>query len=168
MQMAGKAVAIYGLGAMGFGMAGALLRAGLTTHGFDLNADAAQRFQSAGGAQSTLKDAASSIGTVVIVVLNGDQTEAVLFGKDGIAGDLVLGTVVIACATVAPDVARDLAKRCEALGLLYLVARSAQAMARCLFSRPVVWQHLPKRNQHWMRWHHKCLSLGMRLVQVHQ
>ena len=120
--MAGKAVAIYGLGAMGFGMAGALLRAGLTTHGFDLNADAAQRFQSAGGAQSTLKDAASSIGTVVIVVLNGDQTEAVLFGKDGIAGDLVLGTVVIACATVAPDVARDLAKRCEALGLLYLDA----------------------------------------------
>jgi 3-hydroxyisobutyrate dehydrogenase len=122
MQMAGKAVAIYGLGAMGFGMAGALLHAGLTTHGFDINADAVQRFQSAGGAQGTLKDAASSIGTVVIVVLNGDQTEAVLFGKDGIAGDLVLGTVVIACATVAPDVARDLAKRCEALGLLYLDA----------------------------------------------
>ena len=45
-----------------------------------------------------------------------------MFGKDGIAGDLVLGTVVIACATVAPDVARDLAKRCEALGLLYLDA----------------------------------------------
>jgi len=120
--MAGKAVAIFGLGAMGIGMGGALLRAGLTTHGYDINPDAVARFQAAGGASGAIEDVAATLDAVVIVVVNGAQTEAVLFGEGGIAGKLAAGTVVIACATVAPDVARDLGARCADLGLLYLDA----------------------------------------------
>jgi 3-hydroxyisobutyrate dehydrogenase len=115
-------VAIFGLGAMGAGMAGALLRAGLTTHGFDINADAVARFMAAGGAEGIMDEIAGSLDAAVIVVVNAAQTEAVLFGEDGIAGKLSKGTAVVACATVAPDFARSMAVRCADLGLLYLDA----------------------------------------------
>lgn len=120
--MAGRAVAIFGLGAMGIGMGGALLRAGLTTYGYDINPDAEARFQAAGGAHGAIEAVADKLNAVVIVVVNGAQTEAVLFGDNGIAGKLSAGTVVVACATVAPEVARDLGARCAALGLHYLDA----------------------------------------------
>lgn len=120
--MAGDAVAIFGLGAMGSGMAGSLLRAGLTTHGFDINADAVAQFHAKGGAKGSIEETATSLCAVVVVVVNAAQTEAVLFGPDGIAAKLRPGTVVIACATMAPDIARDLAKRCADLELLYLDA----------------------------------------------
>lgn len=120
--MGSNRVGIFGLGAMGFGMAGSLHRAGLTTHGFDINAEAVARFQAAGGARGTIDAVAGTLDAVVIVVLNAAQTQSVLFGDDGIAAKLVPGTAVIACATMAPDVARDLAARCDALGLHYLDA----------------------------------------------
>ena len=115
-------VALFGLGAMGFGMAGALHRAGLATHGFDLDSEAVARFIKAGGAEGSLDDVAAGLDAVVIVVVNGAQTESVLFGGDGIAAKLAKGTVVVACATMAPDLARSLAARCADLGLLYLDA----------------------------------------------
>ena len=115
-------VALFGLGAMGFGMAGALHRAGLATHGFDLDSEAVARFITAGGAEGSLDDVAAGLDAVVIVVVNGAQTESVLFGGDGIAAKLAKGTVVVACATMAPDLARSLAARCADLGLLYLDA----------------------------------------------
>ncbi|KMK66681.1 L-threonate dehydrogenase [Puniceibacterium sp. IMCC21224] len=120
--MANGTVAIFGLGAMGLGMAGSLLRAGLTTHGFDVNADAVARFQAAGGAKGALSEVAQDIQAVVVVVVNAAQTEAVLFGDTGIAGQLCPGTVVVACATVAPEFARDMGARCAELGLHYLDA----------------------------------------------
>jgi len=120
--MADNTVAIFGLGAMGFGMAGALLRAGVVTHGFDINPDAVARFQAAGGAAGQFDDVATNLDAVVLVVLNAAQTEAVLFGENGIAEKLSAGTAIVACATVAPDFARDMAQRCEALGLQYLDA----------------------------------------------
>ena len=47
-------VGIIGLGAIGLGVAKSLLRAGITTHGCDLNVDAVAEFESAGGiAQAT-------------------------------------------------------------------------------------------------------------------
>ena len=120
--MPGNSVGIFGLGAMGLGMAGALQRAGLTTHGFDINAEAVARFQAAGGSTGTRDDVVATLDAVVIVVLNAAQTESVLFGEEGIAAKLAPGTAVIACATMAPVVARDLAARCDALGLHYIDA----------------------------------------------
>jgi len=122
MRMSGKAVAIFGLGAMGIGMAGALLRAGLVTHGYDINQAAVARFQAAGGAPGGIADIAPTLDAVVIVVVNAAQTTSVLFGEGGIAGKLAPGTTVVACATVAPDAAREMAAKCAALGLHYLDA----------------------------------------------
>ena len=120
--MSGGAVAIYGLGAMGSGMARSLLRAGLVTHGYDINPEAEARFQADGGAPGAIRDVADTLDAVVIVVVNAAQTEAVLFGENGIADKLAPGTCVVACATMAPDVAKDFAARCAERGLLYLDA----------------------------------------------
>ncbi|SEW32576.1 3-hydroxyisobutyrate dehydrogenase [Cognatiyoonia koreensis] len=115
-------VAIFGLGAMGYGMAGALVRAGLKTYGYDINTDAMTRFQNEGGALGAFQDVAATLDAAVIVVVNAAQTEAVLFGADGIAVKLAKGTAVVACATVAPDFARSMEARCAELGLLYIDA----------------------------------------------
>ncbi|MFZ5961851.1 L-threonate dehydrogenase [Thalassococcus sp. BH17M4-6] len=115
-------IAVFGLGSMGFGMARNLVKAGHVTHGFDINPDAVARFQAEGGAPGSLADCAETLDAVVIVVLNAAQTETVLFGPDGVAPLLAPGTVVVACATVPPEAARDMAARSEKAGLHYLDA----------------------------------------------
>ncbi|MGV8952936.1 MAG: L-threonate dehydrogenase [Cypionkella sp.] len=114
-------VGVVGLGSMGYGMAASLLRAGHAVCGSDVNPDAVRRLQ-AEGAGSDLTTAAPNLSALVIVVLNADQVEAVLFGAAGLAPSLAKGAVVICCVTVAPDFARAMAARCEALGLHYLDA----------------------------------------------
>lgn len=107
---------------MGHGIASSLLRAGHAVCGTDVNADAIQRLRVEGAMAQTISAAASGLEALVVVVLNAAQVEAVLFGVDGLAAKLDKGAVVICCVTVAPDFARSMAQRCEALGLLYLDA----------------------------------------------
>ena len=99
-------VAVIGLGSMGYGMAVSVLRAGHATWGVDINAAAMERFRAQGGEASAADEAAGNFDAVVVVVLNAAQTEAVLFGPDGVVPKLKPGAVVIACATVPPDFAR--------------------------------------------------------------
>lgn len=114
--------AIIGLGSMGYGMAQSCLRAGHKTYGYDVVPAQMDRFRAEGGAGGTLAEVAGQLDAVVVVVLNAAQTVEVLFGPDGAAPLLRMGSVVVACATVPPDVARDLEARCTALGLHYLDA----------------------------------------------
>ena len=113
-------VAVFGLGSMGYGMAQSLLRAGHRVAGYDVNETAVAKFRDEGGLAEDKAAAAPSLDAVVIVVLNAEQTESVLFGPDGVAPSLKPGAVVISCATVSPAFARDMEARCGALGLLYL------------------------------------------------
>ncbi|MEX2521075.1 MAG: L-threonate dehydrogenase [Paracoccaceae bacterium] len=115
-------VAVIGLGAMGGGMARACLAAGLNVHGFDMDESRAAAFRDAGGAPGAQAKVAGALDIVVVVVLNAAQAEAALFGADGIAARLKRGAVIVACVTMAPDQARALAARADALGLLYVDA----------------------------------------------
>jgi 3-hydroxyisobutyrate dehydrogenase len=118
-----KKAAVIGLGSMGFGMARSLLRAGFKVAGFDVSADAIERFAAEGGVKAaTPAEAAAGAGIVVSVVVNAAQTELVLFGPDGVAAAMAEGGVFMSSATMAPDVARGLAKRLEATGRHYLDA----------------------------------------------
>lgn len=117
-----QSTAVIGLGSMGYGIAQSLLRAGQTTYGYDISDQAMARFRSQGGAKGELIKIATTLDAVVVVVLNAAQTQDVLFGTHGVVSLLKPGTVVMACATVAPDFARDMAARCEAAGVLYLDA----------------------------------------------
>ena len=111
---------IIGLGSMGEGMAHSLLRDGFPVWGFDISADREESFRAAGGQSGTLADAVADADIVVCVVVNAAQTQAVLFGDDGIAEHMKEGAVFLSCATVAPEFARDLAGRMERQGVLYL------------------------------------------------
>ncbi|MEO1505597.1 MAG: L-threonate dehydrogenase [Pseudomonadota bacterium] len=114
--------AVIGLGSMGYGMASSCLRAGHTTYGFDVVEQRMSQFRSEGGAAGDLQDVASELDAAVLVVLNAAQTEGVLFGAAGLAPNLRKGAVVLACATVPPDFARDMAARCAERGVHYLDA----------------------------------------------
>ncbi|WP_419760126.1 L-threonate dehydrogenase [Acidisoma sp.] len=123
--------AVIGLGSMGFGMARSLLRAGFSVAGVDVSADAVARFVASGGrAATTPADAAEGAGTVIAVVVNAAQTEAVLFGENGCAATMQPGSVFVSSATMAPDVARRLAARLEAMGPHYLDAPMSGGAAR--------------------------------------
>lgn len=117
-----KKIAVIGLGSMGYGMASSILRAGHEAHGFDINSDAVARFRAEGGAAGELAAIANDLDGVAVVVLNARQTEAVLFGEDGVVPMLRDGAVVMACATVPPDFAKDMEARCAAHGTHYLDA----------------------------------------------
>jgi putative dehydrogenase len=125
--------AVIGLGSMGYGIAQSCLRAGHVTHGFDVLPSQVERFQSEGGSTGDIADVAISLDAAVIVVLNAAQTEDVLFGDNGLVARLRDGAVVMACATVPPDFARDMETRCNAVGIHYLDApiSGGSAKAAC-------------------------------------
>lgn len=115
-------VGVVGLGSMGYGIAGSLLLAGHSVVGADGNPEAVARFQDDGGLQEDLAHSAGSLDALVVVVLNSSQTEAVLFGDDGLAGKLQPGSVVLLCVTVSPEYARGAAQRLRARGIEFLDA----------------------------------------------
>ena len=115
-------VAVIGLGSMGYGIAQSCLRAEHETYGYDVVPSQMDRFLAEGGAEGHLAEVAPKLDAVVVVVLNAAQTEAVLFGGDALVSRLKPGAVVIACATVPPDFARDMETRCSAEGINYLDA----------------------------------------------
>lgn len=120
--MSGKNIAVFGLGSMGHGIASSILKAGHDVFGFDPMNARVERFVAEGGKTGTVSDVGNRIDIAVVVVLNADQTRSVLFGENGIVRRLRKGACVIACATVAPDFARDMAAQCADVGILYLDA----------------------------------------------
>ncbi|MEO1680581.1 MAG: L-threonate dehydrogenase [Pseudomonadota bacterium] len=117
-----KSVAVVGLGSMGYGMAVSCLKAGFQVHGFDVMADRVARFVADGGANGKVGEVAPRLDAVVVVVLNARQAEAVLFGDAGVVQHLKPGAVVMCCATVPPQFAREMEERCRAAGVHYLDA----------------------------------------------
>jgi len=111
-------VGVIGLGAMGMGVAQSLLRNGFEVHVFDLRPEAVQTLVDA-GAQRALSPAllGSAVDALLILVVNAQQTDAVLFGENGAASHLKPGAVVIASATVSPEYAEALGQRLQAMDL---------------------------------------------------
>ena len=76
-------IAVLGLGAMGYGMAASLRRGGFAVAGFDMRPDVTRRFAEETAARLRHRRARRSRPpTAVVVVVNADQTEAVLFGAE--------------------------------------------------------------------------------------
>jgi 3-hydroxyisobutyrate dehydrogenase-like beta-hydroxyacid dehydrogenase len=114
--------AVIGLGAMGGGMARAALAAGLEVWGADLDPGRAEAFRAEGGLEGDAATLGPTLASAAIVTLTGAQTEAALFGEDGLARHLSAGAVVLSCATMAPEQARALAAEVGRHGLLFLDA----------------------------------------------
>ncbi len=99
----GKVLGVVGLGSMGYGAAVSAMKRGVPTWGLDTTETARMRFAAAGGQLAdSLQDLAARCFVVLLLVVNAAQTEAVLFGEQGLAATLRPGSVVIASATVDP------------------------------------------------------------------
>jgi len=101
-------------------MALSLLREGFPVWGYDVSADREEKFREAGGQTGSRPDAVSTADAVVCVVVNAAQTEAVLFGDDGIVSQLKSGSVFLSCATVTPEFAKATSARLAEQGVEYL------------------------------------------------
>lgn len=116
-----QTIAVVGLGSMGMGMARSLVHAGHAVRGYDVSDDALKRLAEAGGTTASSPAAAAKGASVaVIVVVNAQQTETVLFGESGVVSVLEPGAVIVSCATIAPGEAKSFAARAAEHGLLYL------------------------------------------------
>jgi 3-hydroxyisobutyrate dehydrogenase len=105
------------------GVARSLLRAGFTLYGYDVRPAAVRQLVELGGiAAGSPAEAGAHSGTVMILVLNAAQTEAVVFGPNGLAEAMQPGSVIVASSTVPPAFAADLGKRIAAAGHLSLDA----------------------------------------------
>lgn len=127
--------AVIGLGSMGYGIAQSCLRAGHITHGFDVVSSQMEKFAGEGGAKGNLSEVAASLDAAVIVVLNATQTEEVMFGDNGVVPKMRKGAVVMACATVAPDFAREMEARCREFGVFYMDAPISGGSAKAAEGR---------------------------------
>jgi 3-hydroxyisobutyrate dehydrogenase len=111
------------MGAMGRGVAASLLRAGFEVGGFDVSDEALATFARSGGtAFSTLAALGERSDVVILLVVNAEQTERVLFGDDALASTLKRGSVVIASSTVAPSFATAMSARLAAQGVAMIDA----------------------------------------------
>lgn len=120
--MASQVVSVFGLGSMGFGVACSALAGGHHVFGFDINAQRQSKFIAEGGQTGAMENTVAKSNVVVSVVLNGNQTEDLLFGVRGVVPQMQAGSVIVSCATLAPETAQRLADKCKHYGVLYLDA----------------------------------------------
>jgi len=121
-----QTVAFLGLGVMGGPMAGHLAKAG---HGVTVyNRTAAKaaawaaEFGPPGRHAATPREAAAGADIVFCCVGNDDDLRAVVLGGDGAFAGMKKGAVLVDHTTASADVARELSKAAEALGLHFIDA----------------------------------------------
>jgi len=117
-------ICVIGLGSMGMGAAKSCLRAGLNTWGVDLNPAALETLRQAGArdAQSSAAAFADQLDAVLLLVVNAQQVNVILFGEEGLAAKLRPGTVVMVSSTLSALDAQQIEQRLAGHQLLMLDA----------------------------------------------
>ena len=116
-------IAFVGLGAMGRGMAGQLLRAGHTVTGVDLAPAALEWLEAQGGKRAaSVAEACEGAEALVAMVVNAAQADAVLFGPEGAVDKLGDGALIFSGVTMPAAEAERLGAQAAARGWLYLDA----------------------------------------------
>lgn len=122
--MPAENICVIGLGSMGMGAAKSCLRAGLNTWGVDLNPAALENLRQAGArdAQSSASAFADQLDAVLLLVVNAQQVNAILFGEEGLAAKLRPGTVVMVSSTLSARDAQQIEQQLAQYQLLMLDA----------------------------------------------
>ncbi len=115
-------IAFVGLGAMGSEMAANLVAKQWRVVGYDRRREAVERLVASGahGAHSAA-DAAKGADTLVLMVVNADQADTILFGEGALEA-LKPGGTVIVMSTCAPERIETIAARVEATGRKFVDA----------------------------------------------
>lgn len=122
--MPAENICVIGLGSMGMGAAKSCLRAGLNTWGVDLNPAALENLRQAGArdAQPSASAFADQLDAVLLLVVNAQQVNAILFGEEGLAAKLRPGTVVMVSSTLSARDAQQIEQKLAQYQLLMLDA----------------------------------------------
>ncbi len=106
------------------GAAKSCLRAGLNTWGVDLNPAALENLRQAGArdAQPSASAFADQLDAVLLLVVNAQQVNAILFGEEGLAAKLRPGTVVMVSSTLSARDAQQIEQQLAQYQLLMLDA----------------------------------------------
>lgn len=122
--MPAENICVIGLGSMGMGAAKSCLRAGLNTWGVDLNPAALENLRQAGArdAQPSASAFADLLDAVLLLVVNAQQVNAILFGEEGLAAKLRPGTVVMVSSTLSARDAQQIEQQLAQFQLLMLDA----------------------------------------------
>lgn len=122
--MPAENICVIGLGSMGMGAAKSCLRAGLNTWGVDLNPAALEDLRQAGArdAQPSASAFADQLDAVLLLVVNAQQVNAILFGEEGLAAKLRPGTVVMVSSTLSARDAQQIEQQLAQYQLLMLDA----------------------------------------------
>jgi len=106
------------------GAAKSCLRAGLNTWGVDLNPAALESLRQAGArdAQPSASAFADQLDAVLLLVVNAQQVNAILFGEAGLAAKLRPGTAVMVSSTLSAHDAQLIEQRLAEHQLLMLDA----------------------------------------------
>ncbi|MDQ0017524.1 3-hydroxyisobutyrate dehydrogenase/2-hydroxy-3-oxopropionate reductase [Variovorax boronicumulans] len=121
-----QTVAFLGLGVMGGPMAGHLAKAGHSVTVYNRTAAKAEawaaEFGPPGRHAATPREAAAGADIVFCCVGNDDDLRSVVLGADGAFAGMKKGAVLVDHTTASADVARELSKAAEALGLHFIDA----------------------------------------------
>lgn len=115
-----KTGGVIGLGGIGGGVAQCLQRSGQLAAIYDVRAEAAANVPGAPPLSATPRDLAAASDCVLIAVLNGAQTIAVLSGPDGVLAAKKAGQTVILLSTIAMAELEASQKLCADAGAVLL------------------------------------------------
>jgi L-threonate 2-dehydrogenase len=111
-------VGIIGLGNMGGAMAANLLAHGWPVHACDIDASKTQFLMQQGAVVHVSPAAmASKVSLLIVCVVDGVQTQDVLFGLNGAAQHMKSGQTVMLCPTISPEDVEACAHKLTALGI---------------------------------------------------
>jgi len=115
-------IGFIGLGVMGRPMAEHLIDAGHTLHLSRVKENSQQLVARGGKSAASAKAVAEASDTVILMLPDTPDVEAVLFGPEGVASGLTEGKLVIDMSSISPVATKAFARRIEALGCDYLDA----------------------------------------------
>ena len=117
-----QSIAFVGLGAMGAAMAEGLVKKQFRVTGFDMRQAAIDKLVAAGGhGAASAAAAAKDADALVLMVVNADQAESVLFEAKALDA-LKPGATVVVMATCAPSRIVTMAEKVEATGRRFVDA----------------------------------------------
>src|SRR5918994_2360296 len=127
MQRAG----FIGLGAMGAPMAKRIVSTGFDLSAFDVRRENADPLVELGARRAgSPREAAEGAEALVLMVVDAEQVEEVLFGGDGAVETLAPESAVVVMSTVGPDAVRRIEGRLAGRGVKLLDAPVSGGGAR--------------------------------------
>jgi 2-hydroxy-3-oxopropionate reductase len=115
-------VGFIGLGIMGRPMAGRLIEAGHTLHLHRVKAASQHLVEQGGRACASPREVAEKSDTVILMLPDTPDVDAVLFGEDGVAAGLSRGKTVVDMSSISPIATQEFARRIGEAGCDYVDA----------------------------------------------